>query len=36
MNKTDIIKNISTILSTAADDIEKYIEIFQDKIVVIK
>ena len=36
MNKTDIIKNISTILSTAEDDIEKYIEIFQDKIVVIK
>ena len=36
MNKTDIIKNISTILSTAEDNIEKYIEIFQDKIVVIK
>ena len=36
MNKTDIIKNISKILSTAEDDIEKYVEIFQDKIVVIK
>ena len=36
MNKTDIIKNISKILSTDEEDIEKYVEIFQDKIVVIR
>jgi len=36
MNKNNIIKNISIILGTPVNDIEKYIEIFQDKVIVIK
>ena len=36
MNITNVIKNISLILDTSVNDIEKYIEIFQNKVVVIK
>ena len=36
MNVNDVIKNISIILGTSVNDIEKYIEIFQNKVVVIK
>ena len=36
MNVNDVIKNISIILGTSVNDIEKYIEIFQKKVVVIK
>jgi len=36
MNVNDVIKDISIILGTSVNDIEKYIEIFQNKVVVIK
>ena len=36
MDVNDVIKNISIILGTSVNDIEKYIEIFQNKVVVIK
>jgi len=36
MNVNDVIKNISIILGTSVNDIEKYIKIFQNKVVVIK
>ena len=36
MNVNDVIRDISIILGTSVNDIEKYIEIFQNKVVVIK